>query len=929
MRIDKAFGLVFLIAALPASRAGADDPLLKGFRDPPPACRMRMFWRVFGPAWETEEIDYELRLMKHAGIGGVMTSFFYPVSLDNPDPAIHNQRLGSPEFLDTFRYAATRANEMGLRFGVFGGSGWPYGGPEVSVEDSARRIRQMDVKRNVAGDGWTLPRLARGERFVAAFAGTRKILLGRDAAGATVIRGVDPTDLHVFVSGPTRMRVKRPAFGGEGLVLDHYRADSTRRYLDTVVAPMLAAATGRVNRLFCDSLEVYGSNWTEDFPRQFQNRRGYDIVARLPELFDHTCAASGNLRFDFWRTLAELTEERFTRVVAGWARAHGTRLEMEAYGSPPNPLTAARYIDFPCGEQYEWQGFSMSRLAASGAHLSGRKLVSAEAWTWVGLPNRLADTLRELKLASDIHFLAGCNDLIGVDFPYSPRNLPPPGWQPYYGPTMNQNNPQWPYFHALVEYVNRCQWMLRQGKPVADVAIYLPVEDVFASGPIDQMLLDFHLRDRFATGEKTGEFGLASSMHHHSDLIHTLLTHGYNYDGIDFWSIDRYSQVRNGKLVCGDGEYSIVILPTLEGIDADALDKLTEFVRAGGTLVSVGRLPQKSYGVNPRRRESSRSILFTMLTGKPTDRRAECAAFGRGKIYTTLNDTTELAAILANHHSDVTMEPYQPGIGFVHRRAGDREIYFFANLDPSTKRFMADFAPARMLNNQLKESDMRAYYSDPLTGRVEIDAMGYTGNARPTQLPIELAPYGSVFVILGSSGAGAPPLTTSTTHDPGAAHPGVLTESWHLRFEGPDAPKPREVDTLISWTSWPDAKYFSGQGIYSTTFEWQKRIPNRCKIRFESVREAGEVFVNGRSAGIVWMEPLEAEIAPLLKQGTNELKVVVGNVPANRFIGLPDEDLRPIRAVYGDRFPAPREKQIMTDPRESGLIGRVWLVTDE
>src|SRR5205085_12315374 len=116
------------------------------------------------------------------------------------------------------------------------------------------------------------------------------------------------------------------------------------------------------------------------------------------------------------------------------------------------------------------------------------------------------------------------NELTGVDFPYSPRAVGAPGWQPYYGPTMNQNNPQWPYFHSLVEYINRCQWMLRQGKPVADVALYLPVEDKFAHGPVEQMILDFHLRDHFVTGETTGEFGLANSFNHHSELIHTLLT---------------------------------------------------------------------------------------------------------------------------------------------------------------------------------------------------------------------------------------------------------------------------------------------------------------------------------------------------------------------------------------------------------------------
>src|SRR5262249_36856604 len=159
----------------------------------------------------------------------------------------------------------------------------------------------------------------------------------------------------------------------------------------------------------------------------------------LPELFS-AGDSTPDIRFDFWRTNAELTEERFTQFAGDWLRAHSVRLEMEAYGTPPNPLTAARHIDVPTGEQYEWKGFSFSRFAASGAHLAGKPIIGAEAWTWAGIPNRLGDSLSDLKVLSDFHFLAGCNDLTGVSFPYSPRTAGVPGWLPYFGPAFNQNN---------------------------------------------------------------------------------------------------------------------------------------------------------------------------------------------------------------------------------------------------------------------------------------------------------------------------------------------------------------------------------------------------------------------------------------------------------------------------------------------------------
>src|SRR5262249_12886317 len=246
----------------------------------------------------------------------------------------------------------------------------------------------------------------------------------------------------------------------------------------------------------------------------------------------------------FWWPAGGVGEGGFARQVSQWCREHGVAFALEPYGTPSLSLAGARYCDVPWGEQYEWKGFSFSRFAASAGHLAGKKIIGAEAWTWTGIPNRLADSLSDLKLCSDLHFLAGENELTGVDFPYSPRSAGVPGWLPYYGPVMGLNNPQWLCFPELAAYVNRCQWLLRQGRPVADVALYTPTEDVFARGPTDQMLLDFHLRDRLATGKLTDEFGLAKAFEHHSDVIHTLLTHGYNFDGIDGFAVNALARVR-------------------------------------------------------------------------------------------------------------------------------------------------------------------------------------------------------------------------------------------------------------------------------------------------------------------------------------------------------------------------------------------------
>ncbi len=877
---------------------------------------MRMYWRVFGPAWTRPEIDSQLESLRDARVGGVVVYFMYPVALDEPARGIHNQRFLSPEFLDTFGYAARKAKSLGLRFSVAGGTGWPFGGPSVKVSDSAQRLHRVVVSSRAPGQPVSRPSAPAGERLVALFADGREVGETAPPEGAGKTAGSEVAEYELYTAGPTSMRVKRPAWGAEGLVVDHYKSEPLEAYLEAVVQPMLRAAPGQIESVFCDSLEVYGSDWTEDFPGQFQGRRGYDLLPQLPGLFSTTASAGPDLRFDFWRTLSELTEERFTVRLSEWLHHRDVKLEMEAYGTPPNPLTAAGSIDVPTGEQYEWKGFSLSRLAASGAHLARKQIIGAEAWTWTGLPNRLGDSLSDLKLASDLHFLAGVNELTGVDFAYSPRGAGAPGWLPYYGPVMNQNNPQWAFFPQLVDYVNRCQWLLRQGRSVADVAVYLPVEDAFASGPVDQMPLGFLLRDHFASGEKTGEFGLKTALRHESDLLHTLITRGFNYDGIDFFTLNRAVSLQDGKLGVGDGRYSILILPNLAGMDADALEEVSKFCRAGGTVIATQRLPGRGYGYKTSGRTDAVGKLilemFGPVTGAATDR-VVSRRHGHGRTYFLPDEKESLVGVLKQLDPDVVLEPHQPDVSFVHRQTGSQHVYFLANVAEQPVSFRASFRVGHAGPNVW----------NPMDGSVR-PAESFTYTAGHTSVPLMLPARGSTFVVFGPEQRPPASLRKPVELSP-PTHTTPLDIRWAVTFDGPEAPAPREATELASWTSWPGGKFFSGRAVYQGTFKFSGPLPRKAILRFDSVHEAAAVGLNGQDAGVVWTPPYEVDITRMLRPGTNLLAIVVANLPVNRFLGLPEEDLAPLRRVYGERFPAPSEKKTVTGPAASGLIGRVRL----
>ncbi|HLK57881.1 MAG TPA: glycosyl hydrolase [Chthonomonadaceae bacterium] len=900
-------GLLFTLAALTSACA---DPVAEGFRNVPSEARMRMFWRIFGPAWNRDEIAYQLAQLRQAGVGGVMTCFTYPVALDDPAHGILNRNFLSPEFLDTLGFAAEEAKRNDLQFGICGGTGWPYGGPTVSLHDAAQHIHQEVGKPFTEGTGWQLPKLREGERILAAFLNGKEVTAS--IRGDRLPLPAHPQDrLLYFVVGPTYMRVKRASLGAEGYVIDHFSQTATQRYLDSVVAPLLRAAPpdAPVRSVFCDSLEVYGANWTHDFPSAFRRRNGYDLLPHLPALFDDNSPEAPALRYDFWNCCAELTEQEFARTVHAWCKAHGVAFVLEAYGTPSMGFTGARYCDVPWGEQYEWRGFSFSRFAASGGHLAGKKVIGAEAWTWTGIPNRLADTLSDLKLCSDLHFLAGENELTGVDYPYSPRSAGAPGWTPYYGPVLNENNPQWLCFPDLVGYVNRCQWLLQQGQPVADVALYTPTEDAFASVNPDQMLLDFRLRDKLASGPLTEEFGLKKAFVHRSDLITTLLEQGYNFDGIDYFAVNQLAKVKGSELVAGDGRYHIVVLPNLTGMNLPALKTLLRFCQAGGTVIATRRLPDRVYRLYPEATQELRTIINQIFG--PQNGGYTTHACGKGKAIFTPDERVGLAKALSEAAigPDMRLLTPQPFVCHVHRRVGERDFYFVANVGEERATFSAGFrvgAKTATLWNPLNE------WVTSLTAR---DAGDGT-----THVQLDLPARGSVFVCFAPGQPQSFPVKSLTY----SSHP--IHSNWHVTFEGPDAPPPVDTRELTSWTTWPGAKFFSGRATYTTTFTLPTDLPPAVRLRLPQVHEVAKVFVNGHPAGSAWIPPYVVDLTPLVHSGENTLQITVANLMVNRVLGLPDPNLRSLRAVYGNRFPDPEEKKLMSAPAPSGLIGAPLLL---
>ncbi|WP_133791397.1 glycosyl hydrolase [Kribbella sp. VKM Ac-2571] len=456
------------------------DDVRRQFRNPPPEGRPMMRWWWFGPSIERDEIDRELEAMAAAGLGGAEVAFVYPMG---PVTA----PFGSPEFLELVGHAARTARRLGLRFDVTLGSGWSFGGAHVGPEHAARQLHWD--RREIGAAAYDVPIVAAwpGDEFVAAYVSDGSAGAPSSYVEVPVSDGIihvpaggQPREVLIATSRVTGQQVKRTAVGAEGLTLDHYSAAAAQVHIRQVAEPLLLAATPELlGSVFCDSLEVYGGDWTPGIFDEFVKRRGYELRARLFELLVDT-EGSRQLRIDFGRTLSELYEDNFLKVFQQWAAGHGVPFRIQSYGEPPATMSSYRHADLFEGEGWGWTRIPETRWASSAANLYGRSVVSAEVWTWVHSPSFRATPL-DLQGEAHEHFLSGVNQLIGHGWPYSPTDGPGLGWIFYAAGALDERNPWWPSATALFRSLHRLSWLLQQGTPVRPVKIYIPASDAYAA----------------------------------------------------------------------------------------------------------------------------------------------------------------------------------------------------------------------------------------------------------------------------------------------------------------------------------------------------------------------------------------------------------------------------------------------------------------
>ena len=860
--------LSFIIFHLSFSPAGAQS-----WPTPTAEAKPGTRWWWLGSAVDKENLQWNLQEYAKHGIGAVEITPIYGVQGNEAN----NIPYLSDKWMEMLRYTQEQCRQNGIELDMATGTGWPFGGPWVPLEESACKVLFVDTAftgNSVEGLRLEVPERDRK------YSRLQKVMVYGEDKAIDVTTAVGDGQLTwtapqgtgdsskwrviaVFVRYGV-MKVKRAAPGGEGLVIDHFDRQAVANYLRHIEQAFERTKTPYPHTFFNDSYEVSDATWTPTLFEEFEKRRGYKLEEHLPELL-----AGQSTLVDYRETLGDLLLENFTEQWTAWAHRHGAITRNQAHGSPANLIDCYAAVDIPEIEgsglsEFGIKGlrtdpgktrkndsdYSMFKYAPSAAHVCGKPYTSSETFTW--LTEHFRTSLSQLKPDLDLMFCAGVNRMFFHGTCYSPRNDEWPGWKFYASIDMSPTNTIWrdaPYF---MQYVERCQSFLQWGQPDNDFLVLLPVRDMWQKNP-GRLLMQFSIH---AMGSLAPEF------------IKTILDidrAGFDCDYISERLLMGVS-LHDGMLVTKAGtRYKGLIIPGSGNMPEKVKQHIDQLKAQGAHIFR------------------NASAIELQKAARPESVKTKC------------------------------------GLKAIRRKNPTGYHYFMANLTPDDIESMVPLAV------DFKD----AVWFNPLNGDIipaQFGADGILVSLRSGESMI-LQTFDSLPAGAEKGAAAADALRPTLRSEL------PLNGPWTLTFTGetPKVGKTYNLGKLQSWETIDEqTRTVMGTGVYTTRFRLTKKDlgDGRWKIDLGDVRESARVYINGQFIGCAWSVPFILDTKNTLKEGDNELRIEVTNLPANRIAEL-DRRAVPWRKMEEINVVDINYKRTLYDqwqPMPSGLNSQVRLI---
>ncbi|NEW81997.1 MAG: glycosyl hydrolase [Mariniphaga sp.] len=951
------------------------DLTKKDFLSPPDSARPGVYWYFMDGNLSKEAMTKDLESMKAVGIGNLI---FLEVNVGIPRGKVD---FLSEQWQDLFQHGVREAERLGIAITLGVGPGWSgSGGPWVSGKESMQHLVSSSIqvsgdnskpvilpkptpKPPYFGEGAFTPELKQRwldyyeDVAVLAFPSPssdykisdidEKALYYRapytsapnvkqflpslanysEPAPGTAIAQDKIIDITHFLKPDGTLdwkvpegnwtiirlgsrnngAVTRPApMAGLGFEADKFDTTAINAHMENFTGKLFKKIgipdkniQGGLKMLHMDSWEMGAQNWSPRFREEFKKRRGYDPLPFYPVysgLVVESLEKSERFLWDLRQTGQELIIENHAIHLKKYGQKYNLGFSIEPYDMNPSAdMELGAVADVPMCEFWsKGYGFNSSFSciqAASIAHVNGKKVVAAEAFTadhdaWKQYPG-------SMKNQGDWAFAAGINRFVYHTFQHQflPDNLKPGMTMGPYGVHWDRSQTWWPMADGYHRYITRCSFILRQGKTIADILFLTPegAPHVFRA-PASALAGDEFLPDR----------------------------KGYNFDGCSPSQLKTASVIDNRIVFPGGASYRLLVLPAVETMTLELLEKIVSLVEEGAVIVGNPPLKSPSLVNYPEcdQQVASKAILMWGNSLPPNE--VSEIQFEKGKIYWggTLSNI-KLPELYPNYNATaeilkkmgVQQDFESTGlIRYTHRSMENREIYFVSNKTNERIKSICSF--------RVGEGTPELW--DPLSGETrslsEFAIENYKMN-----IPLQFDQYQSFFIVIDKN---QKPNPTANTKVKNFSEPRVLmviNNPWNVSFDPKwGGPKNTVFNKLEDWTYNKNEgiKYYSGIATYRNNINLPKKtVSDRNADLFLDLGEVcnlARVRINGKDMGIIWTPPYQLNISDAIHPGNNLVEIEVANLWPNRLIG--DEQF-PDDGIKDNKWP---EWVLKNQPRTSG-----------
>ncbi|HEX7850641.1 MAG TPA: glycosyl hydrolase [Sphingomonas sp.] len=543
----------------------------------------------------------------------------------------------------------------------------------------------------------------------------------------TILRFGHTTTAHLNVSASD---------SGRGLEVDKFDPAAVDFQFKSSVGRLVKAAGPFGGKSFdmleIDSYEAGLQNWTAGLPADFRKRNGYSLLPYLPALTGRIVGdldISNRFLFDFRRTLADLMTDNYYNRMQANANAAGLRFHVEGYGPGPfDELQVAGRAQVPMTEFWTrtpWTDNRTVKMVSSAAHVYGKPIVAAEAFTGEAETSRWQDYPYAMKLLGDQMFAQGFNQIFFHRYAMQPDpNVAPGMTMGPWGINLERSNTWFAEAKPWMRYLARSQYMLRQGTYVADVLFFVGEE---SPNQAEYVRPDVSPD----SNPKIGQY------------FDPQVPPGYNYDLVNAEVLSTRASVDNGQIVLPNGaRYRLLVLPaTLSAMTPTLAARIRQLVEQGATI--LGPKPSRSL------------TLAGKADGDAGFRAATDAVWGaggsgprsvgKGTVFAAGGIGDALAAMKVAPDARCQTRAFDGQVVWLHRKLTGGDMYFVANRQRRAEAVTCVF--------RVGEAAPSLWNAE--TGTVSRPAL-YSSDRDATTVNFALSPGGSTFVMLAPAPAAQP-----------------------------------------------------------------------------------------------------------------------------------------------------------------------------